>query len=104
MPTEAFVSAIAYGLTGGRNHDKNLLITVTIQDDFGATIEGASVSISLYRDGSSSGTGTASTGADGTVAFQLRNANSGCYTTDVTGMTNTGLIYDGAEPANEFCK
>jgi len=102
--TEVVVSSVTYELTGGKNHDKNLLITAAIEDNFGALIEGASVSISLYRDGSSSGTGTLSTLTDGTVTFQLRNASSGCYTADVTSVTNTGLIYDGAEPVNEFCK
>jgi len=65
---------------------------------------GASVSITLYRDGSSSGNGTAQAGTDGTVTFKLRNASSGCYTTDVTGVSASGLSFDGSEPANGFCK
>lgn len=102
--TEAVVSAITYAMNGGKNKNRNLLITVAIQDDFDAIVVGASVSISVSRDGSPAGTGTASTGEDGTVTFQLRNARSGTYTTDVTSVQATGLTFDGSEPANSFSK
>jgi len=65
---------------------------------------GASVSIDLFRDGTFVGSGTGTTGTDGTVTFTLKNAKSGCYTTTVTDVTAEGLTWDGATPANEFCK
>jgi hypothetical protein len=96
--------AVGYDTTGGKNGDKNLLITVTAVDDGGAPVAGASVSIQLLRDGANAGTGTADTGSDGTVTFQLRNAADACYTTVVTDITASGLSYAGVYPANGFQK
>ena len=52
-----------------------------------------------------SGTGT--TGTGGTVTFQLSNAASGCYETQVTDVTADGLTWDANDPGNtseQFCK
>lgn len=103
-PTDAIVDNISYSTSGGKGGTKNLRVTVDVINDFGDPVAGASVSISLYRDGGLSGTGTASTGSSGSVTFQLRNAQSGCYTTDVTNVQSPGLNFDGTEPVNEFCK
>jgi len=62
------------------------------------------VSIDLSRDGTPAGSGTGTTGTDGSVTFQLRNAPSGLYTTAVTDVTADGLTWDGATPANSFTK
>ena len=42
--------------------------------------------------------------SNGTVTFSLKNAKSGCYTTDVTDVTADEPTWDGATPANESCK
>ena len=102
--TTVSVDSITYATEGGKNQDKHLLITVTLEDDLFNLVEGASVSIDLYRDNSKIASGTATTGTDGTVTFSLKNAKSGCYTTDVTDVIVGGLIWDGADPANGFCK
>jgi hypothetical protein len=68
-------------------------------------VAGASVSVDIYYEGVvlyASGTGT--TGTNGTVTFKLVNASSGCYSTTVTNVTAAGLTWDGATPANSFCK
>ena len=93
-----------YATEGGKNGDKHLLITVALLDNLNDPVEGASVLIDLSRDGSLIASGTGTTGTDGTVTFSLKNAKSGCYTTDVTDVTVGGLIWDGADPANGFCK
>ena len=102
--TTVSVNGITYATEGGKNQDKHLLITVALVDDLGNLAAGASVSIDLFRDGSLAGSGTGTTGADGTVTFSLKNAKSGCYTTTVTDVTAEGLTWDGVTPANEFCK
>ncbi|MCH8924971.1 MAG: S8 family serine peptidase, partial [Proteobacteria bacterium] len=102
--TTVSVDAITYVTEGGKNQDKHLLITVALEDDLLIPVEGASVSIDLYRDSSKIASGTGTTGTDGTVTFSLKNAPSGCYTTTVTDVTAAGLTSDGATPANEFCK
>jgi len=73
-------------------------------DDLGNSVAGASVPIDLFRDGSLVGSGTGTTGTNGTVTFTLKNARSGCYTTTVTEVTAAGLTWDDSIPTNEFCK
>lgn len=94
------VDSITYAAQGGKNQDKHLLITVVLDQ----AVSGASVSIDLFRDTSKVASGTGTTGTDGTVTFSLKNASSGCYTTDVTNVTAAGLTWNGATPANSFCK
>ena len=102
--TTVSVSSITYATEGGKNKDKHLNVTVALVDDLGNPVDGASVSIDLFRDLSFVASGTATTGTDGTVTFTLKNAQSGCYTTTATTVTADGLTWDGATPANEFCK
>jgi hypothetical protein len=99
----AIVDCITYDTRGGRNDDKHLDVAVRIVDDGGTVVSGAGVSLTLTRGGSTwqfSG----STGSDGTVTFSVNNAPSGCYTSDVTDVSATGLSFDGAEPINGFGK
>lgn len=92
-PTKTSVSSITYATEGGRFQDKHLLITIELLDDLGNLVSGASVSIDLYREGSSIASGTSTTGSDGTVTFSLKNAASGFYTTDVIGVTYSDLVF-----------
>ncbi len=104
--TTVSVDLIEYAVAGGRNHDKNLLITVTLADDLGNIVAGASVSIRLDNTTKNrSWTGTSTTGTNGTVTFSLRNAPSGWYTTVVTNVTVAGLKWDPEDtPPNGFDK
>lgn len=95
---------ITYNTTGGKGGNKNLQITVDVVDDFGNPVAGASVSISLSKDGSPAGTGTADTNTSGTVSFQLRNAGDGCYETVVDNIVAAGLSYNATYPMNGFSK
>ena len=101
MPTTVSVDSITYATEGGRNRDKHLLITVGLMDDLGP-VENASVSIELFHNGNLDGLGTGTTGTDGTVTFSRKNAGSGTYTTEVTGVTSAGLTWDGVTPPNSF--
>lgn len=94
------VSDISYGTKGGRNDDRHLLITVALNPAVG----GASVSIDLFLGGALYGSGTGTTGTDGTLTFQASNAPSGCYTTTVTDVTATGYTWNGSTPPNSFAK
>ncbi|MCH8878012.1 MAG: S8 family serine peptidase [Chloroflexi bacterium] len=102
--TTISVDSITYATEGGKNKDKHLKITVALVDDLGNPVAGASVSIDLFRDGSFVASGSGTTGTDGSVTFTLNNAASGCYTITVTDATAAGLTWDGASPANDFCK
>ncbi len=102
--TNVIVDSITYDSEGGRNGDKHLLITVALVDNLANAVGGASVSIELRRDGSLVGSGTATTGTEGTVTFTLKNARSGRYTTNVTDVNAAGLTWDGVTPDNGFDK
>ena len=95
--------AAGYWTEGGRSSDRHLNIDVTVEDGGGA-LSGATVSIDLYRDGVFIGRGSATTGGGGTVTFTLKNAGSGRYHTDVTGVQADGLTFDGTEPDNSYDK
>jgi len=103
-PTAVIVSSIAYATQGGRNGDRDLLITVALVDDLGGLVSGASVSISISRNGAPAGSASGTTGTNGAVTFKLKNAASGTYTTRVTAVTAAGLTWDGVTPANQFIK
>lgn len=100
VATSVSVESITYATEGGKNGDKHLLITLTLKDDLGGSVAGASVSIDLYRDGGLITSGTATTGSSGTLTFSLKNARAGAYTTDVTDVTADGLTWDGVTPPN----
>ena len=100
------VDSITHTTKGGKNGDKDLLITIGVADDLGNAVEGASVSILLsnYTTGQS-WIGTGSTRADGTVTFKLRNAPGGCYSTAVFSVVADGLLWDfNPGPATALCK
>jgi subtilisin len=102
--TTASVSSITYATTGGKHNDKHLNITVTVNDNLGNVVSGASVSINLSRNGSVVGSGSGTTGSSGTVTFVYSNAPPGTYSTEVTNVVAVGLSWDGNTPANSFTK
>lgn len=102
--TKVFITSVSYSTSGGKGGNKNLRVTIACEDDLGAAVEGASVSISLTNDDGGAWTGTASTGADGTVTFQLRNAPAAFYTTLVTALSAAGLTWDSVTPPNGYQK
>jgi len=95
-------SPIAYETTGGKNSDRHLSIVLTVEDDGGTPLAGASVSISI--SGPSALSDTQSTDASGRVTFSIKNAGSGTYSTTVTDVTAAGLTWDGATPVNSYTK
>ncbi|MBL7223677.1 MAG: carboxypeptidase regulatory-like domain-containing protein [Candidatus Brocadiae bacterium] len=101
-PTGVTVNAITYALGGKSKRD--LLVTVAVVDNFGDPVDGASVAIEVLRGTDSYATRTGATGADGTVAFKLKNAPSGTYTTTVSDVTALPLAWDGLTPSNSFTR
>jgi len=93
------VSSITYG-----TQKQHLLVTAALVENTGKPVSGASVSISLYRDGSLYRSATGTTGTEGKLNFKATNAPSGCYTTSVTNVAASGFSWDGVTPANQFRK
>jgi hypothetical protein len=103
--TMSRVRCVEYNTSGGKNQDKNLLITVRAEDDLGALLANASVSISVTLNSQPFGSGTATTGSNGEVSFIVRNASSGAYSTEVTDIASPGLSFQtGSTPPNTFVK
>jgi len=103
--TTVSVAFITYATEGGRNKNKHLLITVSLVDDLGNAVSGASASYRL--DNTTTGkswVGKTTSGIDTPATFSLKNAKSGCYTTKIINVTASGLTWDGITPANEFCR
>ena len=103
-PTTAIVNSITYTTEGGKNSNKHLNIHIAVVDDFGGSVANASVSIELYLDTVRKVAGTGTTGSNGIVTFTYKNAPSGHYETKITGVTATGLTWDGATPPNGYDK
>ncbi|HUG20018.1 MAG TPA: S8 family serine peptidase, partial [Planctomycetaceae bacterium] len=99
------VSRIEYSLAGGKNSNKDLIISVTIEESVSQLpVSNASVSIVGYFEGSSFGSATGTTNSSGVVSFRVRNASSGNYQTDVTSVIADGYLWDGETPPNNFDK
>ena len=97
------VLSITYSTSGGRFNDRHLAVTLLLLDDQDNPVANASVSATLYRNGTSwNFQGT--TNSNGTVTFTLNNHGSGCYYTEVTAVVASGLTWDGVTPENSYCK
>jgi serine protease len=102
--TTVSVVSITYSMQGGKNKDKDIVITLTVRDNLDNPVGGASVSIDLYRNSSRVSSGTGTTSSSGILSFIYRNAPSGTYTTTVTNVSADGLTWDGVTPPNSFTK
>jgi hypothetical protein len=98
------VASITYSTSGGRGGTKNLRITIALEDDNDVAVANASVTIELDLAGEFWGSGSATTGTDGTATFQARNAEPGHYSTEVTDVSAAGLTWDGITLDNGYDK
>lgn len=61
--------------------------------------------LTLLLEGNSAGSGSGTTGSDGSITFRLRNAAPGTYTASVTDVTAAGYVWDDVDtPSNEYTK
>lgn len=103
--SRAIVQCVTYTTQGGKNNDKDLLITITVVDDVGVPVTGAQANIAVTLNGSPFGAGTgATTGGSGQATYTIRNAANGTYATTVTAVSKAGLSFEGSTPANAFRK
>jgi hypothetical protein len=84
---------------------KDLNSIVTVRDNCGKPVVGASVSIILWNwTKAGAWTATGPTGQNGSETFLLRNAPAGQYETEITDVIATGLTWDGVTPTNSYTK
>jgi len=88
------VSAIDMSYTQkGPNYKISVQVTVVDQD--GNPVSGATVDIALDIPGGGTATGSATTGSNGTVTFTLNNSrNAGTYVATVTNVSLSSYTYD----------
>ncbi len=98
------IAEIGYATNGGRANNLHLAIDVKLVDDTGAAVGGADVSVRVERDGEIYGAATQTTGQDGIVTFRALQFPYGCYETKVTVVDGHGVVWDGVNPPNTYCK
>jgi len=98
------VADVAYTLFGGKSGNQHLDVSVSVVDNNGAAVFGASVSADVRRNGAAYSSVSGTTDASGQVTFGLRKVPAGCYSTQVTSLAAVGLTWNGVTPANEQCK
>jgi len=76
----------------GRNY--TVYTTVSIVDENGAAVSGASVTLSMALPGSGTAIGSATTGTDGSVTFSYTSKTTGTYTSTVTDVTHSSFTYN----------
>jgi hypothetical protein len=87
------VSAIDMSYTKqGPNY--TVSIQVTIVDENGSPVSGATVDLSLDVPSSGTATGSATTGSNGTVTFSLKSRNTGSYVATVTNVSHSSYTYN----------
>jgi subtilisin len=91
------VPSINYSLSVNRKH-----LTVTVP--LSPPVSGATVGITLMRNGSYYATRTGTTGSSGAAAFTFNNAPSGTYVTTVNSVSAAGYAWDGKTPTNSYTK
>jgi predicted secreted protein len=77
---------------------KNYVVytTVTIVDDQGSAVAGATVSIKTTVGTKAVATSSGLTAADGKVTFSVKSKTAGTYTSTVTNVTHSSYTYDPA--------
>lgn len=94
---------VNYSLSGRRGRD--LIIEVAVDDTNGDDVAGASVSISVYHNGTLFGTGgPTATGSEGTARWRVRNAASGEWRTVVTSVVKDDLTWTNSDYEETFTK
>ena len=83
IPGTVSVNSIAYTTKGGKNNDKDLLISIALVDHLGNPVSDASVEIWVEYEWGKYSELIGTTGIDGTVTFTIKNAPSGHYWTHI---------------------
>ncbi len=103
--TTLSVKNINYLTFGGLNNSQYLRETISVVNNLGNPVIGASLNISL-KNTSNGQTWSAggTTNSYGSVTFTLYYAPAGTYTTSVVNLTASGLTWDKLTPENSFVK
>lgn len=98
------VSSVTYSGSGGRNRDRHLTITLSLENQDGQPVPGAGVVAVIFHDGTAAWTLEGITAANGEISTTLNNAPDGCYEIVVESVDAGDLAWDQATPPNSHCK
>jgi hypothetical protein len=98
------ISSITFSTSGGRNKDAHLEIDIGLEDETGAPVPGAVITINLYYNGSLYAVASATTDSSGIAPYKFPGAPSGTYVVDVVDVNAPGFVWDGSTPVNNFPK
>jgi subtilisin family serine protease len=100
-PTKVQVSSVTYATQG----TTKLLYTVSLVNEFGGPVAGATVTVDLYEYLFTGNLWFSTTTSDsqGKAQFQLDPADIGCYVTAVENVVANGLTWVPGTPSNDFC-
>jgi hypothetical protein len=76
--------------------NRTVYTTVTVVDENSSPVSNATVSLSMSLPDGGSATGSAVTGADGSVTFSIKSKKTGTYTSTVTNVTHATYTYDSS--------
>lgn len=85
-PLGASTATVSYTTTGGRTAGKHVLVTVVLRDANGNPVGATSIAVSIALNGATRWTGSGTTGSNGAVSWEIKNAPSGTYSTTVTSV------------------
>jgi len=102
--TTASVRSITYSTAGGYAEDRDLYITLYVENDQGSPVENASAFVAIYLNGRINQVLSARTDASGSATLRIVYASSGSYETRIYSLTAAGLTWDGVTPPNGFTK
>jgi hypothetical protein len=98
------VSSIGYTRQGGKNRNRNLVVTATVKNNLGVTVSGATVTLVVSNTNGGSKTMSAVTDSTGRAVVTWKSAPTApCYSSIVTKVVATGLTWDGKFPTNSSC-
>jgi subtilisin len=99
-----YVASVTYSMYGGRANNKHLNATIQLVDGNGGPVAGGAVSVKITRSGTTVLTTSGTSDSNGRVTFTISNAKAGTYSTLVTNISASPLVWDGQTPANSFSK
>jgi hypothetical protein len=93
--TDIYISDIAMSSAAGGGNRYSGIATITVKDEFGATVSGSTVSVDW--SGVAASSASATTDGSGVVVFESgRVKNGGTYTVTVSDVTASGYNYNPA--------
>ena len=101
VPNILFIDSIHYETSAGKFGDKHIMIDVSALDGTPSPVDGAIITLELFRNGVLAESFTGTTDATGLTQFAYTNAPIGSYTSLIKSVTHPTLVWDDVTPTDE---